>query len=207
MTEPPPNPAPFLRLFVAITVPLEVRQEIGRALERLRRNSPPSAVRWARADQFHITLKFLGDIPAEQVAQVEQSVAAVCAGLSPIHISAKDVGFFPNRHKPRVIWVGAHDDGGRLVELHRQLDDALRWLTPAERIEKFTGHITLGRFKPGHHAAIPKLLEQAAHFANRDFGAWQAEEVELVRSKLTAIRAEHFTQARFRLTSSKENYS
>ena len=88
---------------------------------------------------------------------------------------------------------------GQLSELHRQIDDALRWLAPAERPEKFTGHITLGRFKPGHHAAIPKLLELAAGLRDLHFGDWQAEAVEIVRSELTSTGAEHAVVARFRL--------
>ena len=60
------NSSAFLRLFIAFAVPADVRQEIGRAQGQLRRHSPPGAVRWTRPDQFHITLKYLGDVPATQ---------------------------------------------------------------------------------------------------------------------------------------------
>ena len=89
--------------------------------------------------------------------------------------------------------------GGRLAELHRHLDETLRWLAPAERSEKFTGHVTVGRFKPGHHAAIPKLLELAADFRTRHFGGWEAREVQIVRSELTSLRAEHVPLTSFSL--------
>jgi 2'-5' RNA ligase len=91
------------------------------------------------------------------------------------------------------------DDQGRLSELHRQIDDALRRLAPAERPEKFTGHITLGRCKPGHHAAIPKLLELTAGYRDQHFGDWRAEAVELVRNELTSTGAEHAVMATFPL--------
>jgi len=70
------QPAPFLRLFLALAVSPAVRQEIGRAHAKLQRHSPPGAIRWTRPDQFHVTLKFLGDVPAEHVAALEESVAA-----------------------------------------------------------------------------------------------------------------------------------
>jgi 2'-5' RNA ligase len=193
------NPSGFLRLFIAIAVPAEVREVIGRAQGRLQRHAPPGAVRWTRMEQFHVTLKFLGDVTTEQVAALEKSVAAVCAGSPALRLSARGVGFFPNERKPRVIWAGVNDDDGQLAALHRKLDEALRWLASAERPETFTGHITLGRFKPGHHAAIPNLVELAAEFRGRDFGDWQAGEVEIVRSELTSDGADHLTMAAFRL--------
>jgi 2'-5' RNA ligase len=187
-----PNPAPaFLRLFIALAVPPEVRREIGRAQGRWQRQSPPGAVRWTRADQFHITLKFLGDVPAEQVAEIQKCVAPVCAAFPALSLSAQGVGFFPSTRQPRVIWAGARDENHQLPELHRQLDEALRWLAPGERPEKFAGHITLGRFKPGHHSAIPKLVALATALRDQPLGNWQANAVELIRSELTATGATH----------------
>jgi 2'-5' RNA ligase len=186
-------------LFIAIAVPAEVRQEIGRAQGQLQRHAPRDAVGWTRAEQFHVTLKFLGDVPVGQVAALEESTAAVCTNFSCLKLSTCGIGFFPNERKPRVIWVGAKDSDGQLAELHRQLDEALRWLAPAERSEKFTGHITLGRFKPGHHAAIPKVVETVREFRSRYFGDWPAREVEIVRSELRSDGAEHIRLAAFPL--------
>jgi len=193
--------APFLRLFLALAVPPEVRQEIGRAQGRLQRHSPPGAIRWTRPDQFHLTLQFLGDVPAAQVAAVETSLAPICATFPSLRLSALGLGFFPSSHQPRVIWAGARDSLGQLSELHRHIAHALRWLAPAERAEPFTGHITLGRFKPGHHAAIPKLLALATGLRDRHFGDWEAGAVEIVRSTLTSTGAEHTTLAVFPLAS------
>lgn len=187
----PEKSSAFLRLFIAVAVPPEVRKEIARAQGRLKRNTPPGVVRWTQPDQFHITLKFLGDVPAEQVAALEKSVAPICAASPALALSARGIGFFPNANKPRVIWAGASDGKGQLIELHRQIDEALRWLAPAERPEKFTGHITLGRFKPGHHTAISKLMELADDFHDMHFGEWRADEVEIVRSELTSSGATH----------------
>ena len=70
----------------------------------------------------------------------------------------------------------------------------------ANGLEKFAvSHITLGRFKPGHHEAIPKLMELAAGLRARRFGDWQAQEVEIVRSELRSDGAEHVTMASFKL--------
>jgi 2'-5' RNA ligase len=186
------NPSPaFLRLFIAIAVPPDVQKEIGRAQGQLRRNSPPGAIRWTRPEQFHVTLKYLGDVPAGQVAALEKSVSTVCAGLPALRLSAHGVGFFPSVQKPRVVWAGADDDSGQLAELFRQMDEAVRPFAPAEKPGKFAGHITLGRFKPGHRWAIERLLERATALRDRRFGDWRAGEVEIVRSELTSEGALH----------------
>lgn len=180
-------------------MPSAVREVIGRAQGRLRRLSPPGAVRWSQPAQFHVTLVFLGDVPAAQVAGLEESLAPVVAASTSLWLRAHGLGFFPNSRQPRVIWAGARDRLGQLSDLHERLTQALRWLAPAAPAEKFTGHITLGRFKPGHHAAIPRLLELAGAMGDMPFGEWRAETVELVRSELTSTGAEHTVLLQFPL--------
>ena len=188
---PDDNSPAFLRLFIALAVPPDVRQEIGRAQGQLRRNSPPGAIRWTRPEQFHITLKFLGDVPSAQVEALKTSVSEVCAGCPALRLSAHGIGFFPNEQRPRVIWVGADDDSGQLAELYRRMDEAVRPFAPAGKPERFAGHITLGRFKPGRHAPIGGLLERAAVLRQRHFGDWPAGEVGIIRSELTSAGAMH----------------
>ena len=185
------NPSAFLRLFVALAVPLDVKKEIERAQGQLRRAAPPGIIRWARPEQFHLTLNFLGDVPAVQVAALEQSVSGVCSGCPALQLFGRGIGFFPNAKNPRVIWSGAGDKDGQLAELHRKLDAAVQPFAPAGKPERFTGHITVGRFKPGRHAAIDKLLERAASLSSRHFGDWPAGTVETVRSELASMGAIH----------------
>jgi RNA 2',3'-cyclic 3'-phosphodiesterase len=181
----------FLRLFIALPVPADVRSEIGRAQGQLRRCSPPGAIRWTRPEQFHLTLKFLGDMPSAQLDALGKSVAEACAGFPPIQLAANGIGVFPNAQKPRVIWAGADDDGGQLAELHRRIHAAILPFAPADSSERFSGHITLGRFKPGRHRPMNDLLERAAMLRSRHFGHWLADEVEIIRSELTANGAAH----------------
>lgn len=200
------NASGFLRLFIAIPVPAEVRDQIGRAQSRLQRSSPPGAVRWARADQFHITLKFLGDVLAAQIPELQGRLPPICAACPPLPLSAGGIGFFPNDRKPRVIWTGARDAEGRMADLHRQIDEAAAaCLGPGERGETFTGHITLGRFKPGHPAAISRIMAIAADLRSRHFGDWIAAEVELVQSDLGSNGTTHVVIARFPLSALQQS--
>jgi len=172
-----------------------VRREIARAQGQLRRHSPPGAVRWSPPEQFHVTLKFLGDVPAAQVEALKQAVSKVCNGFPAMQLAAHGIGFFPGTQKPRVIWAGVEDARGHLGELHRQMDEAMQPFAPAEQPKRFAGHVTLGRFKPGFRAAIPKLLERAARLRSRHFGDWRADAVDIVRSELTSAGVLHLPLA------------
>ena len=191
--------APFLRLFIAIAVPLDVRNEMRRAQDRLQRSFPPGAIRWTRLEQFHVTLKFLGDVPSAQVTALEQSVSNICSGCPALRLSARGIGLFPNVQRLRVIWAATDDNNGQLAKLHRQLDEAVRPFTSAGKPERFAGHITLGRFRPGQPMAVEKLLEQVTVLRHRHFGDWPAGEVKIIRSELTSAGAMHTPLAAFRL--------
>lgn len=185
------NLSAFLRLFIAIAVPLEVRESIGRAQGQLKRCAAPGMIRWTKPEQFHVTLKFLGDVPAEQLAVLQHSLVTGCAGFPPLKLTAGGMGFFPGKHKPRVIWAGVADRDQKLAALHRQLDTAMRPYAPADKPGKFTGHITLGRFKPGRRMNLVALLKRTDILHQRQFGDWVATEVELVRCDLTPAGAVH----------------
>jgi 2'-5' RNA ligase len=189
----------FLRLFIALAVPPEVRREIGRAQARVKREAPPGTVRWTRPEQFHVTLKFLGDVPQPQTKALQAGVSEVCAVCSAPELFARGIGFFPNGRKPHVIWVRADDPSGRLAELHRRMEAVLQPFAPPDKPGIFIGHITLGRFKPGARLALKTFWESVSALSQREFGCWPAGSVEIMRSELTATGAVHSVLASFPL--------
>ena len=98
-----------LQLFIAVTIPEEVKAKIAAAQAELRRVLPERVVRWIRREQFHLTLKFLGDVDAARVGALGEAIRAACRGFSPLALRAERVGFFPDLRYPRVAWVGVQD--------------------------------------------------------------------------------------------------
>jgi RNA 2',3'-cyclic 3'-phosphodiesterase len=192
-----PDAPPFLRLFVALPVPEAIRREIARARDQLRREVPPGIIRWTQPEQYHLTLKFLGDVPAGQVEALQQTVQAVAAPVPPLTLTAHGLGCFPSLHSPRVLWAGAQETTGQLATLARQLAEATQPFAPTEKPETFTAHITLGRFKPGRFPLHPeKFRDRFQRLADKPFGGWTADAIEIVRSELTAAGAQHEVFAR-----------
>ena len=188
-----------LRLFIAIPIPEPVRDEIIRVQRELQPLVPPNVVRWTRPDQFHLTLRFLGDVPADGVEDLKQSVNAVCRIVRPLSLRAEGVGFFPNPRSPRVIWVGIKDRAGRLVDLQKQIETAVGPFSPEPGEKNFTGHVTLGRLKNPRPTDTRDLAARAQSLEKRLFGEWTAHEIEIIRSELSTVGARYTSLAAFRL--------
>ena len=188
-----------LRLFVAIPMPEAVRNEIAAAQLELQRLVSRDAIRWAKPDQFHLTLRFLGGIPGERVTALQAAINTVCLGLPALRLRAQGIGFFPKARSPRVIWAGVNDGEGRLVDLQKKIEGAVRPFTQEPGTEKFAGHVTIGRVKHLNRPEIEKLAAHAQAVEGRLFGEWTANEVELIRSDLLPSGASHTLLAAFRL--------
>ena len=188
-----------LRLFVAIPMPETVRNEITGIQQEMRQLVSRDAVRWTKPEQFHLTLRFLGDVTGTRVSALQEAVNAACAGVPALRLRAQGVGFFPKAHSPRVIWAGVNDGRGRLADLQKKIEGAVQPFAEKPGAEKFAGHVTLGRVKFLNRPEIEKLAAHAQAIKDRLFGEWTANEVELIRSDLLPAGASHTLLAAIRL--------
>jgi 2'-5' RNA ligase len=180
-----------LRLFVAIPMPEVVRNEIIGVQQELQRLVPSGAVRWTKPEQFHLTLRFLGDVPVARVTALQEAVNAVCRDRPALRLRAQGAGFFPNARSPRVIWVGVNDGEGRLADLQKKIEDVAQPFAEKPASEKFSGHVTLGRVKFLNQQEAEKLAAHAQAVKDRLFGEWTAQEIEIIQSRLLPTGAEH----------------
>ena len=189
------------RLFIAVTVPEDVKTEIEKTQATLRRALPKECVRWTKREQFHLTLKFLGDVDAQRVEPLTNALRAACQGFPALELRAEQVGFFPDLHRPRVVWVGVKDSQEQLPLVQSAIEAASRDYTQEESPERFTGHVTLGRIKGLRRTEAEALAGLASGLAAQFFGAWTADKVELIRSQLSPEGARHTTLAAIPLAS------
>lgn len=189
----------LLRLFVALPLPEAVCAEIARAQAELRRALAASTVSWARVEQLHLTLRFLGWVETARLAELNARLAAALAAADTVNLECAGAGCFPDARRPRVAWVGVSEAAGRLSELHRRVNAAVGDFAPAPAEEAFVGHITLGRIKRFATSDAPRLQRWLAAAASRRFGGWLAHEVLLFRSELLPTGARHTVLSRFAL--------
>ena len=76
------------RTFVAIAASADVRERAMQAIEQLR--SSADNVKWVAPENMHLTLKFLGDVPATEIAQVCRAVERGAAELEGGRVEAAE---------------------------------------------------------------------------------------------------------------------
>ena len=95
-----------LRLFAAVELPPHVLGALEAVQHDLRAQFPGKAARWVRPAGIHLTLKFLGDVPAGQVDAIAEGMRAAASEHAPFELCAEGLGVFPNPNRVRVVWVG-----------------------------------------------------------------------------------------------------
>ena len=183
------------RLFIAISVPERVKDEMEKTQAELRAALPENAVRWMGRAQFHLTLKFLGNVEAQRVDALGDSLRRACGNFPALPLRAERIGCFPDLRYPRVIWAWVHDAGDVLPKLQLAIEGAVAGFTAEKSEEKFTGHVTLGRSKTIKRPQAEILARLAHGMTERFFGEWTADEVELIRSELSSSGARYSTVA------------
>lgn len=182
-----------MRSFLAVPLPEAVRArlhevevELGRGVAR---------VAWVRAENLHVTLRFLGSVDVETLARVEEALAVATGRPPPFTVTVGGLGVFPTPRAPRVLWAGVTDGGDALRALHGEVETALvaRGIPPEGR--PFHPHVTLGRARdprgaPGLAAAVGRT---------ETFGQVRVDHVWLVRSDLEPGGARYRVLARQRL--------
>jgi len=185
-----------VRLFVALDVPEETRRVLGeaiRAFERVGRGA-----RWMRAQNVHVTLKFIGQIDDSKLPAIQNRLAEVHAS-GPMAISFRRFGFFPNERHPHVLWAGI-ESGANLAALAGTIASSLEPLGIPREARPFQPHLTLARFKT--QEGLPKLYEIVAAFPQQEFGTMMATEFHLYQSELKPAGAVHTKLASFRFAES-----
>jgi len=180
-----------IRSFVAVLLPEAVQARVDEAAAELRRRA--GAVSWVRAENLHLTVRFLGSVDEATLGRVREALAEAAAGLAPFRLALGGFGGFPTAHAPRVIWVGLTAGAEPLVELHARLETALArgGIEPEGR--GFHPHVTLGRSRePRGASGIGELLDGTGE----PLGESRVEAVHLMRSDLRPEGARYGVLAR-----------
>jgi RNA 2',3'-cyclic 3'-phosphodiesterase len=174
-----------MRVFIAIDLPNHVRTQL-KELQRVLRPAA-SAAKWVAPESIHITLKFLGEVAEKRIDQIDASLAGLA--WKPFTIAIHGVGFFPGARSPRIFWVGM--DAPTMEGLTEELDARMERLGFEREKRAFQPHITLARAKTARLDTA--LVAASATFAERDFGSFTADRINLVQSTLKPSGAVYST--------------
>jgi len=164
-----------IRAFIAVAMP--PTRALRNVLDRL--GMLGSAVKPVTADNLHVTMKFLGQIPAEQVPQIVTIMRDAAAGERAFAARIVGLGVFPRPERPSVVWAGL-DEADGLICIADRLEERLTPLGfPRER-RAFHPHLTLARIRRKPPAELADLLQD--HQAT-EFGSADVETIQLFLSE------------------------
>lgn len=167
----------LIRAFVAVKMPDEISEELENFLAELR---PLAKLRWAKFGQFHITLKFLGELEPEVINIVKDSLLPL-KNFKPFEIELSYIGAFPNLNSPRVLWLAGDKGAKELATLSKKVNEILFEAAELPKDEKkFKAHLTLARL---NNFFLPEELVRKLGTV-KNF-SWQCSELFLMRSELT----------------------
>jgi len=168
-----------IRTFVCIEIPQSIKNRIGELQNELRKTG--ASVSWTKPSNVHLTLKFLGGVPASRIAKVSKAVERAAIATSPFEIEVAGTGCFPSARNPRVSWIGLTNVPDAMNELYSKIESELeREGFPREK-RKFSPHLTIGRMRvPGTGASVAEQLIARGFEPER----FTATEVIVMRSDL-----------------------
>jgi 2'-5' RNA ligase len=168
-----------IRAFLAVDLEPQVLERICQATDGLRERI--TSIRWVPQENLHLTVKFLGNIEAAQVTEIAAALRRHLSPFSRFSINVKGLGVFPERGRPKILWVGLA--GKELTELAANVESCLLPLGFAPEQRSFTPHLTIGRWRQFDRppAALKREVEK---WRGRWFGESSVNEVILFQSEL-----------------------
>lgn len=143
------------RLFTGLAISPDVTQHLS-----LMRGGLHGA-RWIDPENYHVTLRFIGDIEAPVAREIAATLAQIDRASFTLRITG--LASFGGR-KPRALIATAEPDAP-LLELQAEHERLMRRLgLPAEG-RKFTPHVTLARLRDTSSLAVAEWLSQRGYFA------------------------------------------
>jgi 2'-5' RNA ligase len=142
------------------------------------------AVRWVSPQNIHLTLKFLGNVSPANLNSLTGVLGTEAKRHKGLQITVGGLGAFPNRLRPRVVWVGVAAPPA-LTELQHGVDRETSRLGYPNEDRDFSPHLTLGRVS--QHATpqeVKSIAEALSAVQVGELAVVTVQHIQLFRSDL-----------------------
>ena len=140
-----------MRLFFAIMLPDEARNAVAQVQANLRDGMGAEGIRWTLPEQWHITLKFLGETDESRLDAVIESAREIATRFAPFALTIGKVSVFPSQRSPQTLWLGIESELRNgvpvLNSLAESLNSELEKAGFEREAKRFSPHLTLARTK------------------------------------------------------------
>jgi 2'-5' RNA ligase len=149
------------RVFAAIDISEEVREEIRNYIVELRSGFDQVRVKWEKPEKLHITVKFAGSLDESQLKSFGEEIQTVAARLKRFQMKISGTGAFVKRRGPSVLWLGTE-----VVAAH---NDPFETLSVLSDKRPFRPHLTIARIKDPRKARDLIQEHKASSFGSARF--------------------------------------
>ncbi len=169
------------KIFIAINLPDHTKKKISKAIEKWRH----LPMRWAKEEQYHLTLHFIGYITDEKVVEICEHVRELARQFDSFEIEFNSIELAPDPDNPRMVWLQA-DASEELEALREEIEKELGVFKKSPK--GFRPHITLGRIKRIRWEHLPEKPVIKKDF----FASVPVETIDVMASEVTKRGVEYF---------------
>ncbi len=179
-----------MRAFVAVEIPEAVRRSLARELAPLFDAQLPG-LRPVHVDGLHVTVKFLGEISGEAVADAASALTAATQGFAPVRLHTAGGGVYPGIRRPRVLWVGLGGEVEALRSLRDAVEESMKQAGfPEDTRATFSPHVTVARFRGNaSNSTVRAALDHVSCLDLECEGRFAVNGLSLMRSTLSQTGA------------------
>ncbi|GAB4541999.1 MAG: RNA 2',3'-cyclic phosphodiesterase [Thermodesulfovibrionia bacterium] len=168
-----------MRCFIAIDIDEGIKRSVSELQNELKGCN--ADLRWVKPENIHLTLKFLGDVEEKRIDKIKGKLIDACARYNAFTIEIKGMGLFPDKKRPRVLWVDVRDNNS-LLGIQRDIEDAMASIGFEKEDRGFSPHLTIARFRS--LKGIEALYDKIQLHKDDSLGLMDVKTVSLMESKL-----------------------
>lgn len=132
-------------------------------------------------NNIHFTLRFFGDTKLDRINEIKDQLDRIT--VEPFEIGIEGVGAFPNRRRPRVVWIGVRRSGEQVRSLKLEIDSLLEDLGYQSEKRKYTPHATIARVR--HVKDSKKIVDNLEELVDESIGPMTISGFTMKKSTLT----------------------
>ncbi len=170
-----------MRAFVGFFTTKRIYESVERLQEETR-----SFIRgkWIEPQNLHITFQFLGEISQDQAVSVLKNLQQIAERFSPFKVQYKSLGVFPDKKRPRILWIGVSKGSGTLKSIASEVTQLNRRVGINPDTKPFHPHVTICRIKEADRKKLNSLMRR---YRESVFGEDLVDRLALISSSLTSV--------------------
>lgn len=169
-----------MRYFIAVPIPNLIKDQLSEMCGQLKEEL--LFRKWVYAEDYHITLTYLGACSIEKIEQVKQRLSHVVQSQETFFMAIGSLGYFGQINSPRILWADVDGDRANLTQLQHEVEKGMAEIGFHIENRSYRPHVTLAKNFKGIVFNSEQLATQG--FRESNIPTWEVDSVVLYRTEL-----------------------